>query len=329
VTHRLYRIDAPNVQSLCWSDDALIDWPGGGRTFRLDGTVEPAHVSYGFRFDSAVASPCGEYAVIYEKLGTKGLVLRKGNTLVREINRSYYHADVYEYPITIFRSLSGRVLIAHCPDEYCRLELEDIVTGERLGDSRNRKPRDFFHSRLRVSPNRRWLLSAGWVWHPFSMVAVFDVEAALKTSDALDRPMALPDIDGEVGAAEFLPNDRILVGTSEENLGNDDQDAIGSDTIAVIDVAARDVASQARTGEKMGSLMPIDEEVAVSFFEHPKLISLRTGQVLERWETIKSGKQTSSIIWNDMPIPPIAVDVARRRFAVADNAGVSVVELSL
>jgi hypothetical protein len=327
MTDRLYRIDAHGIRSLCWIDDTLVDWVGGARVLHLDGTVEDRLVDYAFRFDCAVASPCGEFAVIYEKLGTKGLVLRDGK-VVREINRGFYHAHVYEYPIAIFRSMRGQPLIAHCPDEYCRLELEDIVTGERIRDSGKRKPRDFFHSRLRVSSNGRWLLSAGWVWHPFGIVDVFDLQAATHESDALDRPVALPDIDGEVDAAEFLQDDRLLIATSEENLGNDDDEAIGTDTVAVLDVARRQVTSRARTREKMGSLMPIDEEVAVSFFEHPKLISLRTGEVLKRWETIKSGKQTSSIIWNDVAIPPIAVDVAHRRFAVADESGVSVVELS-
>lgn len=293
----------------------------------LDGTVERAHVNYAFRFDSAVASPCGEFAVIYEKRGTKGLVLRQGK-VVRELDRSFYHAHVYEYPIAIFRSSSGQVLIAHCPDEYNRLELEDIETGERIGDSGNRNPRDFFHSRLRVSPSGRYLLSAGWFWHPFGMVEVFDLEAAIRTSDALDRPVGLPEIDGEVGAAEFLPNDRMLLATTDENLNNDAKEAIGSNEIAVIDIATQQVTSRSATAQPVGSLMAIDEEVAVGFFEHPKLFSLRTGAVLDRWETITSGKQTSSIILNDVPIPPIAVDVAHRRFAVAEDSCVYVVQLS-
>ena len=267
----------------------------------LDGTVERAHVNYAFRFDSAVVSPCGEFAVIYEKRGTKGLVLRQGK-VIREIDRSFYHAHVYEYPIAIFRASSGQVLIAHCPDEYCCLELEDLVTGERVGNSGKRKSRDFFHSRLRVSPSGRWLLSAGWVWHPFGMVDVFDLEAAITTSNALDQPVGLPEIDGEVGAAEFLPNDRLLIATTEETLNNDAKAAIGPNEVAVIDIATQQVTSRSPTEHPVGSLMAIDEEVAVGFFEHPKLFSLRTGAVVDRWESIKSGKQTSSIIWNDTTI---------------------------
>jgi hypothetical protein len=313
------------MRSLCWNDDALVDWVAGGAVLHLDGTLERGPVNYAFRFDAATTSPCGEFAVIYEKLGTKGLVLHRGE-VVREINRSFYHAHVYEYPVAIFRSASGRVFLAHCPDEYCRLELEDIVTGERVRESMTRKPADLFHSRLRVSPNGQWLLSAGWVWHPFGVAAVLDLEAALRNSEVLDRAIEMPEINGEVAAAEFLPNNRLLVATSEDSLGNEGS-VVDANAVAIIDVDKREITSQSSTHEPIGSLMAVDEEVAVSFFEHPKLFSLRTGAVLERWETIKSGKQTSSIIGSGGSIPPIAVDVARRRFAVADDSCVQVVQL--
>ena len=294
----------------------------------LTGEIEEPRVNYAYRFNAAIASPDGEFAVIYEKLGTKGLVLHRGE-IVREINRSFYHAHVYEYPIAIFRSASGRMIIAHCPDEYCRLELEDIVTGERIGGRPMRKPADFFHSRLRVSSDGRWLLSAGWVWHPFSMVAVFDLEAALEASDTLDRTTRLPETNGEVVFAEFLPNDRLVIATSADSLDEDaNETAIGTNTVAVIDVATCQVVSQSPAGETLGSLMPVDDDVAVGFFEHPKLFSLRTGVILKRWETVKTGNQTSSIILNGMATPPIAIDVPHRRFAVADDSGVAVVELN-
>jgi len=327
VIDRIARIDAPGMRSLCWVSDTLVDWVGGGRILHLDGQLEKPRVIYAFRFDSSVASPCGDYAVIYEKLGTKGLVLR-GGEVVREINRSFYHAGSYEYPIAIFQAASGQVILAHCPDEYCRLELEDIVTGERMGGRGSRKPPDFFHSRLRVSPNGRWLLSAGWVWHPFGMVKVFDLDAALRTSEALDQAVRIPEFNGEVAAAEFLRNDHLLIATSEETLDDDaSEEAIGASSVAIVDLAKRQVILRSPTSEPMGSLMPVDDEVAVSFFEHPKLISLRTGAVLKRWKSVKSGNQVSSILLKGASAPPIAIDVPHRRFAVADASSVAVVDL--
>jgi hypothetical protein len=34
---------------------------------------------------------------------------------------------------------------------------------------------DFFHSRLAVSPDGRFLLSAGWVWHPLSLAEIYEL----------------------------------------------------------------------------------------------------------------------------------------------------------
>jgi hypothetical protein len=86
------------IRSLCWRGDELVDWVGGGRAFAADGTERPATVIQGYRFDVATASPDGRFAVIYERLGTKGLLLHDGR-IVREIDRSFYFADAYEYPV--------------------------------------------------------------------------------------------------------------------------------------------------------------------------------------------------------------------------------------
>jgi hypothetical protein len=89
--------NATGIRSLCWRGDELVDWVGGGRAFAADGTERPARVIYGYRFDAATASPDGRFAVIYERLGTKGLLLHDGR-IVRELDRSFYHAAAYEYP---------------------------------------------------------------------------------------------------------------------------------------------------------------------------------------------------------------------------------------
>src|SRR5690349_4418590 len=96
-----HKIDAKGVKSLRWQDDFLIDWVAGGIIYHLDGKVQPRRVNYAYRFDAAVTSPSGRFAVIYEKLGTKAIVLDKGK-VIREINRSFYYANAYEYPMVLF-----------------------------------------------------------------------------------------------------------------------------------------------------------------------------------------------------------------------------------
>src|SRR5262245_22226881 len=90
------------VRSLCWHGDELIDLTSGGNRYHLDGTITESRVYWGYKFDNAVISPNWRYAVIYETLGTKAVILKEGNIL-REVNRSYYFADVYEYPVTLLR----------------------------------------------------------------------------------------------------------------------------------------------------------------------------------------------------------------------------------
>ena len=220
-------IPAGNVQSLCWQGDALVDWAGGAERYRLDGTSLGRSVSYSYRFDRAVTSPNGQYAVIYEVLGTKGLVLKDGRIL-REINRSFYHANVYEYPVVLFDLPDGRTVLAHCPDEYNTLEIEDAETGERLTE-RTDKSADFFHSRLSVSPGGQYLMSAGWIWHPFDYASLFDIAEALTRPESLD---VSPDwrmvaSGTEITNAAFAGFDTVLVTSADAYYDADDEDEEG------------------------------------------------------------------------------------------------------
>ena len=165
---------AADIRSLCWRGDELVDWVGGGRAFASNGTERRASVRYSYRFDAATTSPDGGFAVIYERLGTKGLLLHDGR-IIRELDRSFYYANAYEYPVALFNAPDGRLLLAHCSGNYCRIELEQAETGRSLTASAERKPSDFFHSRLVASAHGTRLLSAGWIWHPLSLVVRFDV----------------------------------------------------------------------------------------------------------------------------------------------------------
>ena len=90
------------VRSLIWAGDRLVDPVGGGASVGLDGSVTRRSVNWAYPFDRALASDDGQTTVLYTALGTKGLVIR-GQRVVREINRSFYHADDYEFPVTVGR----------------------------------------------------------------------------------------------------------------------------------------------------------------------------------------------------------------------------------
>src|SRR5581483_3776494 len=93
---------ARGVKSLVWQNDQLIDYVAGIIKYEMDGSQHGPSINYPYRFDAAVASPSGNYVALYERLGTKAVVVGPGE-LFRELNRSYYHAHVYEYPLSFFR----------------------------------------------------------------------------------------------------------------------------------------------------------------------------------------------------------------------------------
>lgn len=314
-------------ESLCWCGDELVDWVSGGRSYALDGRITDSSVLYGYRFDSAVMSPDGRYAVIYEKLGTKGLLLHQGRVL-RELNRSFYHADTYEYPVALMTVPSGRTLLAHCPDEYCCLELEDAETGERLTRRDGESP-DIFHSRLQFSRDGRFLLSAGWIWHPVDTAHVFDVARALEQPRSLDesKDMELGDSFVEIHSAAFGERDTLVLecsGLEGEEISLPDGQPKGAVGLAVYSLTGRRVLSLAPLEKPAGTLMVVGG-YAVGFYEHPRLFELTTGRVLEQWPEFHTGRQGSSIIHHLPPSPPFAMDPVGRRFAVATDKGIEVV----
>lgn len=323
---------AAEVKSLAWVGDELVDVAAGGRRFLPDGTVTSPQVFYAFAFDRAVGAPTGTYSVLYTALGTKGLVLKNGQ-FVREINRSYYCADSYEYPIALGRLDDGRQVIVHCPDAYNRIEIEELESGRRL-TARDSESPDFFHSRLQISPDGRYLLSAGWVWHPWSSLMVFDLAEAIREPRSLDGRGLIEGheiANAEVEAAVFLDSDHILVTTSfdDEVL---DQDAgatsLNPKEVGIWSIRDNDRVARTRLAERTGTVMALRGSF-LGFYEHPRLFDPEDGSVVLRWDDLFSGRQTSSIILGDsqQALPPLALDPVRHRFAVADDETVTVVQL--
>jgi hypothetical protein len=332
-----YGFAAANIRSLCWRGDQLVDWVSGCRAFSLDGAEQGAAVHYAYRFDAATASPDGRFAVIYERQGTKGLLLDDGK-IVRELNRSFYQARAYEYPVTLFHDPGGRLLLAHCPEYYSRIELEDAETGQALTASSEREPSDFFHSRLAASPTGKRLLSAGWMWHPWSSVLFFDVARGLADPRHLDDGDSVSPFSGNVCFAEessacWLDDDRIAVGASdepedpEESREADVQPRLLPRGVAVYDVTSGTCLQAFQLDQPPGTILA----VVLSLYGHPKLIELSSGKILHAWTDLRSGRQDGSIVWHlneESKPPPMAFNPLNRRFAIANSNTVTVIEFN-
>lgn len=331
---------ASTARSLCWRDDALVDWVGGGNSWAMDGRFTSASRSWGYRrFNAVAADSTGHWALVHERTGTAGLLIH-GGRIIREIHRSPYHADAFEYPACLFER-SGRVLLAHCPDNYARLEIDDAESGERLTKSTSRKEPDFFHSRLAVSPGGRTLLSAGWVWQPWDAVLWFDVDAAMRnpsTLDALNGPELSRNVClSEESSAAWLDNDRLLIGGSsepedtEESAETDRQHPgprLKPNSMAVFDIPTRNYTMAIELGHPPGRMMRAGPNHVLTFYKHPRLVSLQSREVILEWADIDSGEMVSSIV-HDRPYPVLALDPLRGRFAVAGKDVIEVIELEL
>ncbi len=185
------KLEAPGISSLCWCGDELVDFVNGGVRYRLDGSKRAPLFETRSDFDAAICSDDEKYVVLYQRMGEKGLVLH-GET-AREIRRDGYRADIHEYPVAVWKWFDGRYVMAHCPDSYCSLEIEYLDTGERLTTRTSDSP-DYFHSRLSVTDNGRYLMTCGWIWHPLEMIQAYDLLEVSKNPERLDNPIR-PDLD--------------------------------------------------------------------------------------------------------------------------------------
>ncbi|MFO1492343.1 MAG: hypothetical protein U1F77_09445 [Kiritimatiellia bacterium] len=317
-------IPAKATKSLVWQGATLVDWVSGGTRFELDGTVHRPRMLYDYRFDAALASPSGTFVSIFEKLGTKALLVRTSDgSLVRELNRSYYCAESYEYPITFVTLPDGTEALAHCPREYCRIDIEVAETGRCLTDEGSRKPSDVFHSRLQQSPGRTWLASAGWVWHPFDVACVWDLNAILQDPTVLDRPQVSLATDEEVGGLAFLSDDRLLGATGEESWSDEKK----PNRLVMFDPATGAVLREVSLSGPGGTIHRLDEHLVLGLFGHPKLIHLSDGTVVREWSHLRTGEQNSSIIHHRAAIPAFALHPRERMFAVADEEKITVVRI--
>lgn len=321
------KIDFKNPpNSLTWKDDILIDWTNGGNSYHLDGKYETSRFHLGFNCDGVVTTFNDKYIILYKKLGTKGIIL-KDNRVLREINRSYYCADSYEYPISTFQ-LNGRTILAHCPDEYNKIEFEDIETGERLTKLEFREPDDYFHSRLKINTPGRFLISSGWYWHPYGSLEIYDIQNCLDSPKLPDKFSTGLPINGEVGFAGFINDRKIIIGmTNEEPLDdktNETDKILFPNEIGILNIESLLIEKKIKYNAESGNLIPLNEDKAWSLYEYPKIIDLNSGQILYEMRELFSGLQDSSIIGGLDKIPPYAFDSNNKRLAIGTDKGIEI-----
>ena len=314
-------IECPYVSTPAWDGNVLID-AATGRTLSEDGTVSSKGFHTPFVFDRALSARSGDvlWSVVWENRGTKALLFKNWKEH-RELNRSYYFADDYDYPIALTRTCDGRVVVAHCPHSFNVVELEDAESGEALWTRKTEHME--FHSRLSFSENGKWLLSAGWFWHPVDSAWLCPIDIAKPTVD--------PEIGFSSGAqidcAAFLDNDHLVVSSTEDVIGDKMfPSGIGPMQLGLWSIPEQKWVSMVPISAVTGTIMPWRRWV-ISFFEHPKAIELSTGKVVHTWPEIDSGRQVGSIQLGAPKPPAMAINPRNGRFAVCDEKRVHIVSL--
>ncbi len=325
LTFKETNLAAPHVQSLQWTREGLTDWVSGGTLYRLDGTTRSSGMYIGYRFDSAMVSPSGRYSVIYERLGTKGVIF-EGTKQIREINRSYYCAESYEFPIAFLMLDNGEEALAYCPKEYNQLEIEDVSTGKRITSSLIHRAEDFFHSRLRVNSISTLLVSVGWFWHPWLHVNVYDLVRALEQPESNESDELSPIFGIELNNAMFYGDTLMITSPSAPENNPEPLELSTPNTLGIFNVTTRGWDSIHPLELPIGLFFPLSLRYIVSFYEYPKVIDLHTGQVLHCWENLNTKIQESCITSEKELPPPFAMDSNGARFAVWQDGMITVVQ---
>jgi hypothetical protein len=279
-------IAVAGATALCWSEGVLYDAAAGWAALAYAGARRARFARYSPMFDAVATSPAGDVFALVASTGTKGLLLGPDGGVIREINRSYYNADVHRYPVALFTLANGRTALVHCPREYNLLEVEDALTGEPLTATQGREPKDFCHSRLAVSASGRYLLSAGWVWQPADDLAVYDLPQGSGSPEHLDSWGDAVGIDGfvhrEVSGACFIGDDVVLSTSAEDTDDVGDPDDLGWGMLARWSSAERRYLWRQHLGDTAGDLAPIGGNV-LALYQHPRLYDGDTGQLLSEW----------------------------------------------
>ena len=170
-------------------------------------------------------------------------------------------------------------------------------------------------------------MSAGWVWHPMDVANIYRLPDTEETME-LDTPFATVDTANEVSACSWI-NDELVVAANAESPEVDDEEPFAGGSLGQWSIRSKKWSSLSVPDTTLGRLMPLGEDYVVSFYEHPKLIRVFDGVVVNEWPHINSGKQTGSIIHHIKSLPPIAIDSSNLRFAVANDGRIHVISFKV
>ena len=135
-----------------------------------------------------IASPKGEFVARAQTLGNTGGLVRPGESQsVVELKRGDGHEGVCPFPIC-FAAIDSEVILIYGTAwnriDACNAKSNEPLTNRPEPDYLKRTSAEshylnYFHCSLSISPMSRWIISNGWIWHPWGSVEVWNIDAWL------------------------------------------------------------------------------------------------------------------------------------------------------
>jgi hypothetical protein len=168
-------------------------------------------------------------------------------------------------------------------------------------------------------------MSKGWHWHPRDDVKVFKIKDCINNPVLLDSSTVYPKVTAEVCTASFINDTKILIGSSDEVFDNGWTDLPGKH-IAVWDIITNQISSPVKVKAEFGNLFAISDELVWDTFEFPKIININTGEVLEKAESVNSGRQRSSIVTTD-ELAQIVFNSKTKQLAIVNGGSIEILSV--
>ena len=125
----------------------------------------------------------GRIVAVAETFSERAVVIDlRGPSITMLLTRDGYHAEHCYHSLAFFESDQKSFLVYST--DWNRLDIIDPLTGivltKREGieyrEQGNPNYLDYFHCRLHISPDGRYIADDGWVWHPAAVVRIWDLQ---------------------------------------------------------------------------------------------------------------------------------------------------------
>ncbi|MFJ9753046.1 hypothetical protein [Streptomyces chartreusis] len=172
-----------------------------------------------------VTDRAGRFVAVAPAGGRQGVVIETSTgTVTMRLDRGDYHANICRFPLA-FAHVGDQTVLVHA-SEWNRLDCSDPATGTCLTERATPQCRgtsdvdvhylDYFFSSLSVSPGSRRIVSDGWIWHPWGVLAIWDLEGwlgynAWESEDGPSRFTPAPRPEAWDAPLTWLNDDHLAV----------------------------------------------------------------------------------------------------------------------